>query len=243
VGWFGFDVEPGAAGTVSAGGFGRMAALRTTSACTGEQHRRTLSSPPDPAPPPSHVTQLLVAWRGGDPAALEELVPLVEAELRRLARGYLRRERPGHPLQTTALVNEAFVRLLNWRDVSWQNRAHFLAMAARLMRNILVDIARRRPKGADGADVFIVDLAAAAEAAREEPPDLVALDDALRELAALDPRKARIVELRFFGGLNLEEVAEVIGVAPVTVSREWAKARAWLHQQVTRRDPSSDQRG
>lgn len=161
-------------------------------------------------------------------------MPLVEAELRQLARRYLRRERPGHVLQTTGLVNEAFVRLLNWQDVSWQNRAHFIAMAARLMRNILVDIARRRAKGADGHSIRIVDIAAAGHVANERARDLVALDDALRGLAERDLRKAQIVELRFFGGLNLEEIAEVLGVAPITVSREWAKARAWLHREVTR---------
>ena len=187
-----------------------------------------------PSRTPHQVTELLAAWRAGDRSALDELVPLVEAELRQLARGYLRRERAGHVLQTTALVNEAFIRLLNWQAVSWQNRAHFVAMAARLMRHILVDMARRRPKTADGAGVLIVDLAAAEDAAHDRSRDLVALDDALRELAERDARKARIVELRFFGGLNLEEIAEVIGVAPITVSREWAKARAWLHREVTR---------
>jgi len=159
-------------------------------------------------------------------------VPLVEADLRQLARGYLRRERPGHVLQPTALVNEAFVRLLNWRDVCWQNRAHFLAMGARLMRHILVDMSRRRAKGAEGAGVLIVDLAEAEPVAHDRSREVVALDDALRNLAEHDPRKARIVELRFFGGLNLEEIGEVIGVAPITVSREWAKARAWLHREI-----------
>jgi RNA polymerase sigma factor (TIGR02999 family) len=180
------------------------------------------------------VTQLLTAWREGSRAALDELVPIVEAELRRLAHGYLQRERPGHLLQTTALVNEAFVRLLNWHGVSWKNRAHFVAMAARLMRHILVDIARRRPKGADGAEVLMVDLAAADEVAHDRPGDLVALDSALRELAQLDSRKADIVEMRYFGGLNLDEIAEVIGVAPITVSREWAKARAWLASALSK---------
>jgi RNA polymerase sigma-70 factor (ECF subfamily) len=160
-------------------------------------------------------------------------VPLVEAELRRLARLYLRRERAGHVLQTTALVNEAFVRLLEWKDVSWQNRAHFVAMAARLMRNVLVDIARRRAKGADGQTLRVVDIAGAEHIAHERARDVLLLDDALKTLADRDPRKARIVELRFFGGLNLEEIAEVIEVAPITVSREWAKARAWLHREVT----------
>ena len=178
------------------------------------------------------VTELLVAWREGNDSALDQLVPLVEAELRQLARRYLRRERQGHVLQTTALVNEAFIRLMNWQDVSWQNRAHFVAMAARLMRHILVDISRRRSRGRDGREIRIVGISEADEATLERSRDLVAIDDALRALAEHDPRKAQIVELRFFGGLNLEEIAEVMGVAPITVSREWAKARAWLHRAV-----------
>jgi RNA polymerase sigma-70 factor (ECF subfamily) len=196
-----------------------------------------LSSHPAPARTPPEITALLAAWRAGEPSALDQLVPLVDAELRQLAHRYLRRERPGHMLQTTGLVNEAFVRLLNWEEVGWQNRAHFIAMAARLMRNILVDIARRRAKGADGRSIRIVDIAAANHVAQERSRDVIALDDALRGLAEHDGRKAQIVELRFFGGLNLEEIAEVIGVAPITVSREWAKARAWLHREVTREPP------
>jgi RNA polymerase sigma factor (TIGR02999 family) len=135
-------------------------------------------------------------------------------------------------LQTTALVNEAFLRLMKWQDVSWQNRAHFVAMAARMMRHILVDISRQRSRGRDGREIRIVEISEAEEAALERSRDLVAIDDALRELAERDPRKAQIVELRFFGGLTLEAIAEVIGVAPITVSREWAKARAWLHREV-----------
>lgn len=200
-----------------------------------------MSSEPAPARTPPQVTELLIAWRTGNSSALDQLVPLIEAELRQLARRYLRRERPGHVLQTTALVNEAFVRLLTWQNVSWQNRAHFVGMAARLMRNILVDIARRRAKDADGVSVRVVDIAASEHVARERTRDVVLLDDALTELAKRDPRKARIVELRFFGGLNLEEIAEVIEVSPVTVSREWAKARAWLHREVTL-EPQEDNR-
>lgn len=192
-----------------------------------------MSSQRAPAPTPAQVSELLAAWRHGNNSALDQLVPLVEADLRQLARRYLRRERPGHVLQTTALVNEAFVRLLTWQDVSWQNRAHFIAMAARLMRNILVDMARKRAKDADGRGVRVVDVAVAAQIGHERARDVVALDDALRELAERDLRKAQIVEMRFFGGLNLEEIGEVIGVAPITVSREWAKARAWLHRAVT----------
>jgi len=200
-----------------------------------------LSSEPAPARTPPQVTELLMAWRTGNSSALDQLVPLIEAELRQVARRYLRRERPGHVLQTTALVNEAFVRLLTWQNVSWQNRAHFVGMAARLMRNILVDIARRRAKDADGVSVRVVDIVASEHVARERTRDVVLLDDALTELAKRDPRKARIVELRFFGGLNLEEIAEVIEVSPVTVSREWAKARAWLHREVTL-EPQEDNR-
>jgi RNA polymerase sigma-70 factor, ECF subfamily len=192
--------------------------------------RQTLSSPP--GDPPLEITQLLVAWREGSDDALERLVPLVEAELRRLARQYLRRERPGHVLQTTALVNEAFIRLVNWKDVSWRNRGHFLAMAARLMRHILVDISRRRAKDDEGREIRMVDLDEANGVTVEPSRELLAIDEALRELAEHDPRKAQIVEMRFFGGLTLDEIADVLEVAPITVSREWAKARAWLHREV-----------
>ena len=191
-----------------------------------------MSSQSASGPAPGQVTELLVAWRAGNNSALDQLVPLVEAELRQLARRYLQRERPGHVLQATALVNEAFIRLLNWREVNWQNRAHFVAMAARLMRNVLVDISRRRAKGPDGHTIRLADMADAAGVVSDRSRDLVAIDDALRSLAELDSRKAQIVELRFFGGLRLEEIAEVIGLAPITVSREWAKARAWLHREI-----------
>ena len=190
-----------------------------------------MSSPP--VPDPSEVTRLLVSWREGDAAALEQLVPLVEAELRRLAHQYLRRERPGHLLQTTALVNEAFTRLVSWRDVSWQNRSHFVAMSARIMRQILVDLSRRRPRGIDGVAIQFVDMTAAAGTPAVPACDIVAIHEALDDLAARDTRKAQIVELRFFGGLTLDEIAEVIGVAPITVSREWTKARAWLRHELS----------
>jgi RNA polymerase sigma factor (TIGR02999 family) len=190
-----------------------------------------LSSPS--VPDPSEVTRLLVSWREGDAAALEQLVPLVEAELRRLAHHYLLRERPGHLLQTTALVNEAFTRLVSWRDVSWQNRSHFVAMSARIMRQILVDLSRRRPRGIDGGAIQFVDVTAAEGTLTGPACDIVAIHEALGDLAARDPRKAQIVELRFFGGLTLDEIAEVIGVAPVTVSREWTKARAWLRHELS----------
>lgn len=183
-------------------------------------------------PQRSEVTQLLVAWREGDAAALEKLVPLVEAELRRLAHGYLRRERPGHLLQTTALVNEAFIRLVSWRDVSWQNRSHFLAMSARMMRQILVDLSRRQPRGADGVSIQFVDVAESQQPSVDPLCDVVAIHEALDDLAKRDPRKAQIVELRFFGGLTIDEIAEVVGLAPITISREWTKARAWLRREM-----------
>jgi len=190
-----------------------------------------MSSWPTPRP---QVTELLVAWGGGDRLALERLVPLVEAELRRLSRYYLRRERKGHVLQTTALVNETFTRLLGWKDVSWQNRAHFFGMAARLMRNILVDLARHRRKGLEGQDVQMVDVGVADRVGVGRTEDLIAIDDALQALARKDARQAQIVELRFFGGLTLPEIAVVLGVAPITVSREWTKARAWLYRELSR---------
>jgi len=175
---------------------------------------------------------LLVAWREGDRSALERLVPLIDAELRRLSRHYLNHERQGHVLQTTALINEAFVRLIKWQDVSWQNRAHFFAMAARLMRHVLVDLARGRPKGEDGREIRVVDVDAADRLSSGRSQDLIAIDDALAGLARHDARKAQIVELRFFGGLTLDEIAEVLGVAPITVSREWSRARAWLYREI-----------
>ena len=187
-------------------------------------------------PQRSEVTRLLVAWRDGDAAALDQLVPLVEAELRRLAHRYVRRERPGHLLQTTALVNEAFIRLVSWRDVSWQNRSHFLAMSARMMRQILVDMSRRQPRGIDGGMIQFVDVTNAERTPADPLGDVVAIHEALDVLAERDPRKAQIVELRFFGGLTLDEIAEVLGVAPVTVSREWTKARAWLRRAMMATD-------
>ena len=173
--------------------------------------------------------------RRGCPA-LDQLVPLVEAELRRLSHGYVRRERSGHLLQTTALVNEAFIRLVSWRDVSWQNRSHFLAMSARMMRQILVDMSRRRPRGIDGGMIQFVEVTNAERTSVDPLGDVVAIHEALDDLAERDPRKAQIVELRFFGGLTLDEIAEVLGVAPVTVSREWTKARAWLRRAMMATD-------
>ena len=180
-----------------------------------------------------NVTDLLVAWSNGDQASLEKLVPLIHAELYRLAKGYLRRESPGHPLQTSALINEAYVRLIDWKNAHWQNRAHFFGVAAQMMRRILVDIARRRLRTPAGTRPQQVSLEAASQLSHESDTDLVALDQALDDLAEKDPRKSRIVELRFFGGLSVAETAEVLGISEATVIREWNKAKAWLFQAIT----------
>jgi RNA polymerase sigma factor (TIGR02999 family) len=182
------------------------------------------------------VTQLLAAWSDGDEEALEKLAPLVESELHRLARRYLRQERPGHTLQATALVNEAFLKLIDWKNVRWQNRAHFFGVSAGLMRRILVDYARRRNFAKRGGGAMKVSLDEAAVLSEERGTDLVALDDALTSLAAFDERKARIVELRFFGGLSVEETAEVLSISPRTVMREWSMAQAWLYRELSRED-------
>jgi RNA polymerase sigma factor (TIGR02999 family) len=179
-----------------------------------------------------NITQLLVAWSGGDRKALEELVPLVHAELRRLARSYLRGERQGHTLQTTALVNEAYLRLVEQKHVRWQNRAHFLAIAAQLMRRILVDYARRRQYQKRGGGALQVTLSEAESLGDERARDLVALDEALKSMAELDPRRSQVVELKFFGGLSIEETAEVLKLSPSTVERDWTLARAWLHKTL-----------
>jgi RNA polymerase sigma-70 factor (ECF subfamily) len=189
-----------------------------------------------PAPEVFDTKRLLKAWREGDETALERLVPLVDAEMRRLARHYLRQERPGHILQTTALVNEAWVRLINWPDVSWQNRAHFIGLASQLMRRVLVDEARRRRAQKYGGDAVQVSLANAEGIAHEKGADLVALDDALNELATFDERQSKIVELRFFGGLSLEETAEALKISTRTVQREWSLAQAWLYRELSRKE-------
>jgi RNA polymerase sigma-70 factor, ECF subfamily len=183
--------------------------------------------------PTQEVTQLLRKWSDGDTAALDELTPVIYAELHRIARRYMRREREGHTLQTTALVNEAYVRLIDWKNAKWENRAHFFGVSAQLMRRILVDFARKRPKSKD-SPVYLVSIDEAMAVTDGKEPELVALDEALTELAKFDERKAKIVELRFFGGLSVEETAEVIGVAPITVMREWQKAKAWLYLQLNR---------
>ena len=177
------------------------------------------------------VTQLLIAWKEGDQSALEQLVPLVYAELYRLARRYLVQERPGHPLQPTALVNEAYLRLIEWKNVEWKNRAHFFGVSAQLMRRILVDFARQRPRVA-GESVHQVSLAQVG--AEDRSADLIALDDALKNLSEIDERKSRIVELRFFGGLSNEETAEVLEISVITVIREWNKAKAWLYRELSK---------
>jgi RNA polymerase sigma factor (TIGR02999 family) len=178
------------------------------------------------------VTQLLVAWSEGDQGALEHLVPLVESELRRLARHYMRGERPDHPLQTTALINEAYLRLIDTSRIRWQNRAHFFGVSAQLMRRVLVDFARARDSQKRGGAVSHVALDEEVAGVVERGADLVALDDALNALAGIDARKARVVELRYFGGLSVEETAEVLGVSTDTVTRDWKMAKAWLHREL-----------
>jgi len=183
------------------------------------------------APARENVTRLLRSWSEGDQSALDQLVTLVHAELHRLARGYMRGERQGHTLQTTALVNEAFLRLIDWKNVSWQNRAHFFGVSAQLMRRILVDFARSRRNAKRGGDPSRVTLDEGLIPA-SSGTDVVAVDDALRSLEALDPRKGRIVELRFFGGLTTEDTAEVMKVSTRTVEREWSLAQAWLLREL-----------
>jgi RNA polymerase sigma factor (TIGR02999 family) len=181
------------------------------------------------------LTELLVAWSDGDEAALDRLAPLVQSELRRLASHYMRRERENHLLQTSALINEAYLRLIDWESVRWQNRAHFFGVAAQMMRRILVDFARQRPHvdKAVGVEARHISLDNALTVTDEKDSDLLALDEALAGLAKFDERKSRIVELRFFGGLSVEETAEVVKLSPVTVMREWNKAKAWLYRELS----------
>ncbi|HEX2522355.1 MAG TPA: sigma-70 family RNA polymerase sigma factor [Terriglobia bacterium] len=191
--------------------------------------------------PSSHeVTGMLQAWCEGDQSALEKLTPIVEAELRRLAHHYLTQERSGHTLQTTALINEAWLRLIDWKQVSWQNRAHFFGVSARLMRYILVGFARARNQQKRGGGVQQVSLEEAVAVSAERSDDLVALDDALQTLAKYDPRKCQIVELRFFAGLSVEEAAEVMKLSPITIIREWNKAKAWLYQELSEETPDGN---
>jgi len=181
---------------------------------------------------PQEITRLLVAWGDGDQSALEELAPLVQEELHRLARHYMGRERPGHTLQTSALVNEAYIRLIDWKNVRWQNRAHFFAVAAKLMRRTLVDFARDRQYVKRGGGALQVSLSEAAAFTVERGRDLVVLDEALIALAEVDPRKGQVVEMRFFGGLSVEEAAEVLKVSKETVMRDWRLAKVWLLREL-----------
>ncbi len=178
------------------------------------------------------LTEALVAWSAGDAAALDTLIPIVESELRRMARRHMARERPGHTLQTTALVNEAYIRLIDQKRVRWQNRAHFFAIAAQAMRRILISMARARCAEKRGGPQAPVPLEEAAEVSIDRAADLVALDDALQTLATLDPRRARVVELRYFGGLSVEETAAALTVSQETVMRDWKRARAWLATEL-----------
>ncbi len=179
------------------------------------------------------VTQLLLAWNNGDEAALEQLVPMVERELHGLAEAYLRRESAGNTLQPTALINEAWMRLIDWKNVEWQNRAHFFGVAAGMMRRVLVDHARRRKALKQGGGAMLVSLTQAGAAAAEQTADIIALNDALNTLSTFDERKGRIVELRFFGGLTEEETAEVLKIPLRTLQREWSMARAWLFKELS----------
>lgn len=179
------------------------------------------------------VTQLLQAWSDGDADALEQLTPVIHAELHRIAKRYMSKERVNHTLQTTALVNEAYVRLIDWKNARWQNRAHFFGVSAQLMRRILVDFARSRPRLKDEVAKH-VSLDEAFVISTERDGDLIALDEALDALGKLDPRKAQIVELRFFGGLSNEETAEVLKLSSITIIREWNKAKAWLYRELNK---------
>lgn len=183
---------------------------------------------------PAHeVTQLLQAWSDGDEQALGRLIPMVHKELHRLARRYMAGEAPGHTLQATALVNEAYLRLVDVKKVSWQNRAHFFGVSAQLMRRILVDLARSRRALKRGGNAYTLSLEEALIISPERGADLVALDDTLKALASIDLRRSRVVELRFFGGLSVEEAAEVLKVSPETVMHDWKLAKAWLLRELS----------
>lgn len=195
------------------------------------------ASPPD-APPPGRITDLLIAWRGGDESALDELVPLVHAELRRLARRHMRGERGGHTLQTTALVNEAYLRLLDTSRVQWNDRGHFFAMASLLMGRILKDHATSRRAQKRGGGVRPVSLDEARGVAVDLPADFVALDDALTALAKVDARKADVVRMRYYGGLSVAETAAALSVSVETVARDWRIAKMWLLRELRGASPS-----
>jgi RNA polymerase sigma factor (TIGR02999 family) len=179
------------------------------------------------------ITNLLIAWRNGDETALDRLTPIVYDELRRIAKRYMANERRGHTLQPTALVNEAYVRLIGWKDAQWQNRAHFFAVAAQLMRRILVDFARSHLGEKRGGGTWKASFDEGLEISADRTSDLIAIDDALTALAVLNDRQSKVVELRFFGGLSLEETAEALQVSVGTVRRDWSLARAWMYNQLS----------
>jgi RNA polymerase sigma factor (TIGR02999 family) len=185
---------------------------------------------------PGEVTQILLSWNKGDKEALEQLIPLVEVELRRLARRFMRRERGDHTLQTSALINEAYLRLVDQQSVQWEDRAHFFKVAAQVMRHILIDHARRHRYLKRGGGAEKVPLDDLAEISDRRAAELIAMDDALRDMAVTDPRKSQVVELRFFGGLSIEETAEVLNISPATVMREWRSARAWLYSAISKKE-------
>jgi RNA polymerase sigma-70 factor (ECF subfamily) len=188
-------------------------------------------------PSPKSITQLLIEWRDGDEKALDKLMPLVYQELNRLAHRYMRRERPGHSFQTNDLVNEAYIRLVDHKGMRWQNRAHFYAVAAQAMRRILIDRARTRASVKRGGELHPVDLEQANLTPQKQAAELVALDDALTDLATIDPRKASVVEMRYFGGMSVEETAEALGISPATVMRDWSTAKAWLLRALSSGSP------
>lgn len=183
-------------------------------------------------PGPNEITKLLNDWSGGDQAALDRLMPLVYDELHRLAHQHMRREQRGHILQTSALINEAYLRLIDQPETRWENRSHFFGIAARIMRRVLVDEARKRNSAKRGGDIIQVSLVEAVNASQEQAASVVALDDALKSLEAIEQRQSEIVELRFFGGLSINETAEVLKVSPGTVMRDWTFARAWLRNEM-----------
>ncbi len=190
------------------------------------------------APPTKDVTQMLAAWRDGDSSALNELLPVIYDELRQQADRYLRRESPGHTLQATALVNEAYLRLVDQTHVNWQSRAHFFGAAANLMRQILIQHARAKhaeKRGGDARKLYLDEVSGLADnLVKEQNLDLLALDDALDQLATVAPQQSRVVELRFFAGLSIEETAEALGISPATVKREWNMAKAWLYREISK---------
>jgi len=187
-------------------------------------------------PSSQEITQLLLAWNDGDQTALEKLTPLIYAELHRLAKVYMLGERPGHTLQTTALINEAYLCLIDWKNVRWQNRAHFIGVAAQIMRRVLVDYARARHSAKRKGAMRQVSLDQAMTIHEDRCAELIALDEALSSLAEIDPRKSQVVELRFFGGLSAKETADVLKVSQRTVEREWNSARTWLYRELRGKD-------